>query len=95
VPFLPLQTLWINFTTLLFQAIGLGYGKPAPGLMQRRPRQPDRPILTRGLLLWLVTVGLVIGVGTLGLASWAEQVHTQVMVVPPEGMAIPQQRPLR
>ena len=26
VPFLPLQTLWINFTTLLFQAIGLGYG---------------------------------------------------------------------
>jgi len=31
VPFLPLQTLWINFTTLLFQAIGLGYGQPAPG----------------------------------------------------------------
>ena len=29
VPFLPLQTLWINFTTLLFQAIGLGYGQPA------------------------------------------------------------------
>ena len=28
VPFLPLQTLWINFTTLLFQAIGLGYGRP-------------------------------------------------------------------
>ena len=28
VPFLPLQTLWINFTTLLFQAIGLGYGQP-------------------------------------------------------------------
>ena len=28
VPFLPLQTLWINFTTLLFQAIGLGYGHP-------------------------------------------------------------------
>jgi P-type Ca2+ transporter type 2C len=31
VPFLPLQTLWINFTTLLFQAIGLGYGQPAGG----------------------------------------------------------------
>ena len=35
VPFLPLQTLWINFTTLLFQAIGLGYGQPSDGLMQR------------------------------------------------------------
>ena len=54
VPFLPLQTLWINFTTLLFQAIGLGYGKPADGLMQRKPRPPERPILTRGLLIWLV-----------------------------------------
>ncbi|MFZ0162924.1 MAG: HAD-IC family P-type ATPase [Trebonia sp.] len=31
VPFLPLQTLWINFTTLLFQAVGLGYGRPAAG----------------------------------------------------------------
>src|SRR6185295_9707852 len=58
VPFLPLQTLWINFTTLLFQAIGLGYGKPADGLMKRQPRQPDRPILGRGLMAWLITVGL-------------------------------------
>ena len=41
VPFLPLQTLWINFTTLLFQAIGLGYGKPAEGLMERSPARPD------------------------------------------------------
>ena len=31
VPFVPLQTLWLNFTTQVFQAIGLGYGKPARG----------------------------------------------------------------
>jgi Ca2+-transporting ATPase len=77
VPFLPLQTLWINFTTLLFQAVGLGYGRPGSGLMARRPRQPDRPILTRGLMLWLIGVGLLIGAGTLGLTSWAEQVRTE------------------
>jgi P-type Ca2+ transporter type 2C len=79
VPFLPLQTLWINFTTLLFQAIGLGYGQPAAGLMGRKPRQPDRPILTRGLFIWLVTAGLVTGAGTLGVLSWAEQVHTEAI----------------
>ena len=28
VPFLPLQTLWINFTIDILQAIGLGYGQP-------------------------------------------------------------------
>jgi Ca2+-transporting ATPase len=79
VPFLPLQTLWINFTTLLFQAIGLGYGKPEPGLMERKPRQPDQPILPRALMIWLVIVGLVIGVGTLGVISWAEQARTQAV----------------
>jgi len=79
VPFLPLQTLWINFTTLLFQAIGLGYGKAAEGLMDRKPRQPDQPILSRGLLIWLAAAGLVMGVGTLGVLSWAEQAHTLVI----------------
>jgi Ca2+-transporting ATPase len=79
VPFLPLQTLWINFTTLLFQAIGLGYGQPATGLMRRQPRQPDRPILTRGVMVWLVVVGLVVGAGTLGVISWAEQAHTEAI----------------
>jgi len=73
VPFLPLQTLWINFTTLLFQAIGLGYGQPSDGLMQQPPRPPDRPILTRGLLIWLITAGVIMGAGTLGVITWAEQ----------------------
>jgi len=77
VPFLPLQTLWINFTTLLFQAIGLGYGEPAGGLMERQPRPPEKPILTRGRFAWLSAVGLVMGVGTLGVISWAEQAHTR------------------
>ena len=76
VPFLPLQTLWINFTTLLFQAIGLGYGRPAAGLMDRKPRRPEQPILTRGLFVWLITAGLLMGAGTLGVLSWAEQDRT-------------------
>ena len=79
VPFLPLQTLWINFTTQVFQAIGLGYGKPAAGLMDRQPRQPGEPILTRGLMAWLVVVGVVIGVGTLGVISWGEQARTTLV----------------
>ena len=42
VPFVPLQTLWVNFTTQVFQAIGLGYGEPASGLMKRKPRPEKR-----------------------------------------------------
>ena len=47
MPFLPLQTLWVNFTTQVFQAVGFGYGKPAEGLMDRKPRSPDERILPR------------------------------------------------
>ena len=39
VLFIPLQTLWLNFTTQVFQAVGLGYGKFADDLMERKPRR--------------------------------------------------------
>ena len=31
IPFLPMQTLWVNFTTQVFQSIGLGYGAAERG----------------------------------------------------------------
>ena len=45
VPFLPLQTMWLNFTVNVFQAIGLGFGKPRDGLMEETPRPKDQKIL--------------------------------------------------
>ena len=75
-PLLPLQILWVAFTTVTIQSIGLGYSKPAAGLMERPPRPPSQPILSRGLIIWLVSVGLVIAIGTLSVISWAEQAHT-------------------
>jgi Ca2+-transporting ATPase len=75
VPFVPLQTLWVNFTTQVFQAIGLGYGEPSPGLMERKPRPEKEPILSRGLLMWLAFAGFVIGGTTLGVIWWADSKH--------------------
>ncbi|MBX3032125.1 MAG: HAD-IC family P-type ATPase [Chloroflexi bacterium] len=71
VPFLPLQTLWVNFTTDVFQAIGLGYGAPRAGLMEEPPRPRDRPILSRDRLVWLIIVGAIMAIGTLGVIWWA------------------------
>src|SRR3954447_3502009 len=76
VPFLPLQTLWVNFTTQVFQAVGLGYGKASDGLMERKPRPPDRPILTRSLLIWLSIAGFVMGAATLGIIWWGDDNRT-------------------
>jgi Ca2+-transporting ATPase len=74
-PLLPLQTLWVSFTTLSIQSVGLGYSKPAAGLMDHPPLPPGRPILTRGILGWLAFAGLLMAIGTLGVVSWAEQAH--------------------
>ena len=79
VPFLPLQTLWLNFTTQVFQAIGLGYGKPSPGLMSRKPRPSDEALLPSGLLVWLCVYGFVMGGATLGVAWVVDDNHGVVL----------------
>jgi Ca2+-transporting ATPase len=75
VPFVPLQTLWLNFTTDLFLAVGLGYGAAAAGLMRRRPRAADEAVLPQPLLVWLAIAGLVMGGVTLGVIAWATDPH--------------------
>jgi Ca2+-transporting ATPase len=75
VPFVPLQTLYVNFTTQVLQAIGLGYGRPAEGLMRRRPRPSDEQILPRPLLIWVGIAGLVMGGATLGVIGWADDYY--------------------
>jgi P-type Ca2+ transporter type 2C len=72
VPLLPLQTLWVNFTTQVFQSVGLGYGERSEGLMSRRPRKPEKPILTRGDTRWFIVAGVVMAAATLGVIAGAE-----------------------
>jgi Ca2+-transporting ATPase len=75
VIFIPLQTLWVNFTTQVFQSVGLGYGKFADGVMGRKPRDPNEPILNRLRLIWIAIAGLIMAGGTLWVASYAEDHH--------------------
>ena len=72
IPFLPLQTLWVNFTTQVFQAVGLGYGAPGESLMERRPRKPEQPILNRADTRWFIVAGLVMAIATLAVIAGAE-----------------------
>jgi Ca2+-transporting ATPase len=77
VAFVPLQTLWVNFSTQVFQAVGLGYGEPAEGLMKRKPRDPEAQILPRSKLLWLALVGGVMGAATIGVLAWADSNYSR------------------
>jgi Ca2+-transporting ATPase len=71
-PLLPLQILWINFAVDVLLAVGLGFDAPTPGLMQRRPRSPDQPVIPVALGARLGLAGLLIAVGTLVAVAWAE-----------------------
>jgi P-type Ca2+ transporter type 2C len=75
VPFVPLQTLFMNFTVQVFQSVGLGYGKPAEGLMERKPRPVKEVLLGRRLLAWLAVAGFVMGASTLGVMYWSTQIQ--------------------
>ena len=79
IPFLPLQTMWLNFTVNVFQAIGLGYGKPREGLMKVPPRPKEQRIIPRRLMTWLVFMGLVMAAGTLGVLAWANESYGDVV----------------
>jgi Ca2+-transporting ATPase len=75
VPLIPLQTLWVNFTTQVSQAVGLGFGTPEDDIMERTPRAVDEPILPRSMLAWLSVAGFVMGGSTLCVIAWGIAAH--------------------
>lgn len=63
LPILPTQILWINMTTAVALGLMLAFEPREPGVMDRPPRDPARPLLT-GSLVWrtvLVSTLLVAG----------------------------------
>ena len=52
--------------------VSLGFSKPEPDVMDRKPRPANAPIITVGLALRLVYQGPVMVIGTLGIRVWAE-----------------------
>jgi Ca2+-transporting ATPase len=70
-PISAMQVLWVNFTIIVFMAIGLGLGPASPNIMNRPPRKAGAAILPRGLLTILVVAGIVIAVTSLVAAQYA------------------------
>ena len=65
LPILPVQILWINMTTAVLLGLTLAFEPKEAGIMQRPPRDPGTPLLTRTLLVRIVLVSAV-----LVAASW-------------------------
>jgi Ca2+-transporting ATPase len=72
VPLTPLQILYINFAIDVLLAIGLGFDAPTPGLMKRRPRSPDEPVIPPRLGFRLGFAGLLVAIGVLAVVAYGE-----------------------
>jgi len=84
-PLTPLQILWINFAVDVLLAIGLGFDAPAPGLMQRAPRDASAPIVDRQLGTRLVVASVLMAVLALVVVAWGED-HYDLAVATTMGL---------
>ncbi len=70
LPILPVQVLWINMVTVAVLGVVLALEGREPLIMERPPRPPEAPILTRPLVWRTVLVGSMMLIGAFGLYEW-------------------------
>ena len=70
LPMLPTQLLWLNLVTALLLGLTLVFEPKESDIMQRPPRDPRKPLLTRSLLMRTALVTLISLAGAFGLFAW-------------------------
>jgi magnesium-transporting ATPase (P-type) len=70
LPVTAAQILWINMVTTVTLAIALAFEPAEPGVMQRPPRPPAEPLITRLLLARVVYVSLLMVAVTFYVFEW-------------------------
>jgi cation-transporting ATPase F len=70
LPILPTQILWINMTTAVLLGLMLAFEPKEAGIMDRPPRDPDQPLLTRALLVRILLVAALLVAGSWWLFEW-------------------------
>ncbi|MEJ1930718.1 cation-transporting P-type ATPase [Nostoc sp. NIES-2111] len=71
VPLSPLQILWMNLVTDGVPALALAVEPGRPIVMQQPPKDPKENIFARGLGAYMVRIGCVLAIVTIGLMAWA------------------------
>ncbi|WP_309135109.1 HAD-IC family P-type ATPase [Cellulomonas sp.] len=67
LPLSPVQILWVNLVTAVTLSLALAYEPAEPGIMDRPPRSPREPVLSRRALVLVVAASLLIGGATLAV----------------------------
>jgi Ca2+-transporting ATPase len=71
VPLSPLQILWMNLVTDGVPALALAVEPGRPIVMQQPPKDPKESIFARGLGPYMIRIGIILAIITIGMMSWA------------------------
>jgi magnesium-transporting ATPase (P-type) len=71
LPVTAIQILWINLVTAVTLGLALAFEPTEPGTMQRPPRSPGEPLLTRRLLWRVAFVSVLFVMGAFGIFFYA------------------------
>ncbi len=70
LPMLAVQILWINMTTAVCLGMMLAFEPKESGIMDRLPRDPDVPIISRYLTKRIALVSSLLCAGAFGVFEW-------------------------
>jgi magnesium-transporting ATPase (P-type) len=71
LPMTPAQILWINMILTITLGLVLAFEPAEPGVMQRRPRSPQAPLLSPFMLWRVGFVSVLFTVGVFAAMGWA------------------------
>jgi Ca2+-transporting ATPase len=71
LPLTPLQILWMNLVTDGFPGLALTSEQPESDIMKRPPVRPNESIFSQGLARYIIRIGIVMALVTLGFTWWA------------------------
>ncbi len=73
LPILPVQILWVNMVSSVALSATLAFEPKSTDTMQRPPRQPNEPLLTKKLLWRILFISVFNLIAVLGMFEWVSQ----------------------
>ena len=87
LPLAPVQVLWVNMVTSVCLSLPLATEIAEPDVMNRPPRDPKTPLLTRDFLIRVLLVSLLIGGATM-LMFWLGMNRFGMALPQAQGLAV-------